>query len=218
MNEPNLVSELRKKGADLEKITGSAIDNPDLISELVDILKTEKGAIKYGCEKVIRLVSERKPVLIYPYFDFIEEMLDSDNSFLKWGAILTIANLACVDSENRFEKIFEKYYTPIQGPALVTAANIIGGSVKIVLAKPGLSEKIVMEILKVEKGQYINKGELSPECKNIACGAAIDAFNQMYEDIHVRKPVFVFVKKQLKNSRAKVKSKAEKFLKRYPEI
>ena len=62
------------------------------------------------------------------------ELLDNKNSFLKWGSILIIANLTPVDSEKRFDRIFKKYYAPIIGPAMVTAANIIGGSVKIVSA------------------------------------------------------------------------------------
>jgi len=46
--------------------------------------------------------------LVYPYFDFLVKLLDSENNFLKWSAIITISNLSSVDSKNQFEKFFEK--------------------------------------------------------------------------------------------------------------
>jgi hypothetical protein len=48
-------------------------------------------------------------------------------------------------------RILDRYFAPISGPVMVTAANIIGGAVKIARAKPALTERIVSEILKVEK-------------------------------------------------------------------
>jgi hypothetical protein len=167
---------------------------------------------------VLRLVSERRPELIYPYFGVFVGLLDSDNSFLKWGAIMTVANLAAVDAEKKFEAIFQKYYAPIPGPAMITAANIIGGSDKIARAKPELTERITREILKVEKGKYKNKGALSPECRNVAIGHAIDTFDKLFEQIDDKAKVIAFVKRQLKNTRKPVVKKAERFLKRITQI
>lgn len=215
MSESKVVLELRKKGADVEGIVGMVLKRPGYIGDLIEVIETEKGAVKFGCEKVLRLVSEQKPEVVYPYFDFFVELMGSDNSFLKWGAILTVANLASVDSEGKFEEIFEKYYAPIKGPVMVTAANVIGGSAKIAMAKPGLAERIVKEILKVEKCKYYHKGELSGECRNVACGAAIETFDVIYDIIEDKQVVNRFVKRQLKNPRAKVAKKAEKFLKKY---
>ena len=81
------------------------IKNPKLIEVLIYAIDSEKGSIKFGCEKIVRLVSEKKPGLVYSYFDFLVQLLDSENNFLKWGAIITISNLASVDSKNQFEKI-----------------------------------------------------------------------------------------------------------------
>lgn len=73
----------------------------------------QKGSAKFGCEKVLRCISERNPGLIYPYFESFVRLLESDNTFLKCGAILTIANLTSVDHKNRFENIFDRYYSLI---------------------------------------------------------------------------------------------------------
>ena len=150
--------------------------------------------------------------MIYPYFDVFADLLDSDNSFLKWGAIMTVANLTAVDAENKFEAIFQKYYAPIPGPAMVTAANVIGSSAKIALAKPELTERIAREIPKVDKAKYQRKGFPSPECRNVAIGQAIDSFERFFEQIDDKAKIVAFVKRQLRNTRKQVVKKAERFL------
>jgi hypothetical protein len=150
-----------------------------------------------------------------PHFEVFIRMLDSDNSFLKWGAIMTVANLAAVDRENRFQSIFRKYYAPIGGPVMVTAANIIGSSATIVRARPELADSITKEILKVEKARYLNKGEPSPECRNVVIGQAIDAFDQFYDRIGPKTRVVNFVKRQLSNTRKQVVKKAERFIRNH---
>ena len=211
----NILKQLGQKGVDIAGIVDQVIKKPELIDELIEALKVETRAVKFSYEKVLRLVSERRPELIYPYFDVFVGLLDSDNSFLKWGAIMTVANLTAVDTENRFEAIFAKYYAPIPGPTMITAANIIGSSAKIARAKPELIERITREILKVEKGKYKNKGALSPECRNVAIGHAIDTFDQFFDQIDDKSAVVAFVKRQLKNTRKSVVKKAERFLRKH---
>lgn len=215
MVEMDISKELGKKGADAAKIAGYVIKQPECIGELVEGLKAPKGTLRYGYEKVLRLVSEKRPELVYPYFNVYAEMLNNANSFLKWGAILTIANLACVDSQKKFDRIFRKYYSPVIGPVMVTAANIIGGSAKIALARPELTGRITNEILKVEKAKFEIHGSPSPECRNVVLGHAIDVFDQFFEQINDKAAVAKFVKRQLKNTRKSVAKKAEKFLKKH---
>ena len=106
----DIVKELSKKGADAGNIAGYVIKNAEHIPDLVEGLTAPKGTLRYGCEKVLRLISEERPELVYPYFDVYVKLLDCQNSFIKWGAILTIGNLVRVDSEERFEKIFKRFF------------------------------------------------------------------------------------------------------------
>lgn len=215
MAKATVIEQLGQKGVDIEAIAERVIARPESVAELVEAVQTEKGTAKYAYEKVLRLVSEREPGLIYPRFEVFVTLLDSENSFLKWGAIMTVANLVAVDAENKFEPIFRKYYAPIKGPAMVAAANIIGGSARIAQARPELTQRIVREILKVEKATYERHGSPSPECRNVAIGQAIDAFDQFFDQIEDGTAVLKFVKRQLKNPRKPVVRKAEKFLRRH---
>ncbi len=211
MVESQIQKEIARRGSDKAKIAGQIIKTPQLLMEIVKGLSSEKASIKFGCAKVLLLISERKPEALYPEFDLFAKMLNSENAFLKWGAILTIANLTKADVENRFEKIFDRYFSSIPGPVMITAANTMRGGVKIALAKPHLVQKIAKEILKVEKAAY-----RTAECRNIALGHAIASLDQFYELIQDKGAVIDFVTKGLKNTRAAVHRKAERFLRKHP--
>jgi hypothetical protein len=215
MEQETILDQVAKKGADLRMLAEQLIKDSKPIATLVAALETEKNSKKFAYEKVLRFVSAKQPELIYPYFDFFCRLLDHENNFLKWGAIITIANLTAADTPKRFEVIFQKYFGPISGPAMITAANIIGSSVTITQAKPELADAIKREILKVEKAKFQIKGRPSPECRNIAIGHAIHALDAFYERIEDRADVLKFVKRQLKNTRPPVAKRAEQFIRKH---
>jgi hypothetical protein len=215
MANPDIFEALAVKGADIRLLVDQLIKNRRQIPELVEALQTEKSAKKYAYEKILRFVSERRPDLIYPHFDVFAGLLGSENNFLKWGAIMTVANLTAADTEKKFEAVFRKYFDPISGPIMITASNIIGSSVAVVRAKPALADAITKEILKVEKAKYWLKGSLSPECRNVAIGQAIDSLDQLYCQIENKARVTAFVKRQLKNTRKPVARRAGQFLQKH---
>jgi hypothetical protein len=211
----NVIDKLSGKNIDKVKLANEVIKHPEIIPRLLEEINNPKGSIKFGCEKILRIVSEQKPEILYPYFDFYIKFLDSQNNFIKWGAIITISNLAAVDKEKKFDKIFSKYYSPITGKVMVTSANIIENSWKIVLARPELADKIANEILKSERSQYEYHGKLSSECSNVVFGHAIESFGHFYDKIINKKVVDSFIKRQLNNTRKPVAKKAEKFIRKY---
>jgi len=210
MTHSKLLNKIALRASDKEEIAKNVIKHPVLLSEIFDGLHADKADMKYGCLKVLRIVSVKEPSLLYPQMDFFITLLDCDNNFFKWGAIDIIANLTAVDSKNKFEKIFNRYFTPIPGPSLITAANIIKGGARIALAKPKLTEKITKELLKVEKAKY-----KTPECRNVALGHTINAFDQIVRQAKDKKTIIKFVRKQIKNTRRATREKAEKFLKKH---
>ncbi len=210
MSESPIPQQISQKGSDKEEIAQRVIDEPTLLADVLEGLNAHPAAIKFGCGKVLRIISQKKPQLLYPYFDFFVNRLDIDNTFLKCDAILTLANLAAVDSDGKFEAIFDRYFAPISGPTLIVAANIIGGAAKIAQAKPELTDRIVDELLKVENARY-----QTDECRRIALGHAITSFGQFFEQIGDKERVLKLVRKQLANTRKGTAKKAEQFLKKH---
>jgi hypothetical protein len=208
--DTRLLQKISKKGSNKKEIAGKIIKKPELFSEIFEGLNSDKASIKYGCEKVLRIISEKEPSILYPKIDLFIELFDSDNKFLKWGAISILANLATVDSKNKFEKIFAKYFAPIPGPVMITAANVVKGAAKIALTKPKLTEKITKELLKVEKAKY-----QTTECRNVILGHTIKSFDQFFDQIKNIEPVIRLIKKQLNNTRKATRKKAEEFVKKH---
>ncbi|MFQ5627137.1 MAG: hypothetical protein ACE5I1_00135 [bacterium] len=210
MADSKLHQQIADKESDKEAIAEQVIEKPELLSEVFAGLSAKTARIKYGSDKVLRIISEKSPGLLYPKIDFFISNLDNDNNFLKWGAIDVLANLTSVNQKNEFEDIFEKYFAPIPGPVLVTAANTIKAAARIVSAKPELADKIAVEILKVEHANY-----RTAECRNIALGQAIETFGQIFDHLRDREPVIKLVQKQLGNTRNATKKKAAAFLKKH---
>ena len=210
MSTSALQRQISRKETDKEKLADRVIGNPELAPELLDGLQSDKAAIRYGSAKVLRIVSDRAPDVLYPEMGVFVKMLESDNNIMRWEAIYVIANLARVDEKKKFEKIFDRYFAPIPGPVMITAANVIGGAAKIARAKPRLTERIAKEILKVDRARY-----RTTECRRVALGRAIDTFDRIFDRIKDRDPVVALVRRQLRSPRKSTKNRAKRFLKKH---
>ncbi|MPM19107.1 hypothetical protein SDC9_65525 [bioreactor metagenome] len=202
---------------DLEAFVREVLQQPEYIPVLFALIKNDPGSAKFYCEKVIRIVSERHPELVYPYFEEVAALIGSPNSFIKWGAIITLSNLAAVDTENKFASIYEKYFGLIAADAMVTAANVIGNAWKIILSKPEYEQDITKRLLRIPQNTYLYKGEPSPECRNILCGHAIDCFDKYFEVAHDKNGILAFASAQTHNPRKQVAKKAAALLKKHKE-
>ena len=209
VKETILLQEIGQRESNKEQIADRVAKDPQLISELIKGLSTQKADIKYGCAKVIRIISEREPDVLYPSFNFFVDLLYSDNNILQWEGIIVIGNLANVDSEGKIEGIIDRYLDPITGPVLVTAANIIKGAAKIASAKPRLAERITSAVLKVENAKY-----QTVECRNVALGHAVRSFDQFFDNIKNKEPVIALIRRQLRNTRNGTRKAAEKVVKK----
>lgn len=187
--------------------------NLALLPAIFDGVSSKNPRIRYGCAKILNITSEEHPDQLYPKWDFFAKLLESDKKILKWNGLIILANLAGVDSENRFEKIFEKYYERMNDGVLVTVSNVVGNSGKIAKAKPHLTERITSKLLRVE--ELSTTSHLTEECKNILTGKAILAFSEFFDQIKRKDDVILFVKRQLRNTRNATRKKAEEFLQRF---
>jgi hypothetical protein len=210
----DIIAALDRKGAEAAPIAGLVLGAPTVIPALLEALEDRRARVKYGAEKVLRAVSERRPDLLAPWFDEFVKLLRAENSFIRWGAIRTTANLAAAGTDECAAGFLRKLYAPITGPDMVTAAAIVGALVTVARAKPELTDRCVKQILKVETAAYELHGDPSPECRAVACGHAIDAFDALWEGTKRRKPVIEFVSRQLRSTRPAVRKKAEAFLRK----
>jgi hypothetical protein len=193
--------------SDPERKARAVAKDPSLLPDILTGLGAEKAHIKFGWLRVLRLLSEEHPELLYPHFDFFVRLLDHQNKIFQWNATLVLAELVRVDSENKFERIFDRYFASVCGPVMITAANIIRGAARIAATKPPLAPAIASKILQVENASY-----QTPECRNVAIGHAIVALREIVPLLHDQKSAIEFVERQRQNPRDSTRKKAESFL------
>jgi len=210
MKTNTLQTEINNKRITIEKLAERVVRRPELLQEAFDGLGADQARVKYGCLKLLRIISESKPEILYPEISRFIQLLDSENNIFKWGAIIIVGNLAVVDSERKIDHILDRYLQPISGHVMITAANVIGGAGKIAGAKPHLADRIAQAVLQVEAANYQTE-----ECRNVATGHAIESFELFFDYLKKPQPVIEFVKRQLNNRRNAVKKKAAGFLKKY---
>lgn len=165
------------------------------------------GTRKFRVAKELIALSESQPGVVYPLFDELCALLETQNSIIKWSAFRIVANLAAAAPAERVAGILDRYLAPIDGPVMVTAANAIAGGAKIAAAHARLTNRVVRAILRVENARY-----QTDECRNVAIGQAIDALGTMGDRVRRARDVVAFVEKQTGNTRAGTRTRAENFL------
>ncbi|HJZ97410.1 MAG TPA: hypothetical protein VKE70_12960 [Candidatus Solibacter sp.] len=140
------------------------------VTELLRDLESAQKAERLAASKKLRDLSAETPGELYPHFDIFAGLLGSENNVLRWNAILTIANLAPADREDRIDEMLDVYLAPIRGPVMITAANTIKGAAIIGRAKQHLAPKIAGALMRVERAQFA-----TPECRDVAIGHVLDA-------------------------------------------
>lgn len=206
-----MITELQDKNIDPKVYAEKIIKKPDSIKQYLEGLLSKDETFRYNCFKVLYIVSEKNPKLLYPYWDFFENHLKSKNNYHKMSAVLIIANLTSVDKENKFKKLFDEFYGYLKSEKTFTSIYIVKSSGKIARYKPELIEKITKILLDLEK---IHPGKQIELVKS----AAIESLSEFFEHIENKKKVFDFVKKQIGSSSPKTRKIAKDFLKKYGEV
>lgn len=204
-----LLQKLVNKTITKQQLYEKLKQNYDLLPEILNGISSSKPAIRYNCAKVLMNLSKEEPDKLYSHMDFFIKMLDSEYSILTWNAIITLANLTKVNSEKKFDLIFDKYYNFLDDEYMVTVANVVGNSGKIALAKPYLTQKITDKLLKVENISI--KPHLSKEFKRVIPQHAIKTFDIFFPQIEQKNKVISFVKKHLDNPRESLQMESKKF-------
>jgi hypothetical protein len=198
--------DLRKKDTDVKGIAEKALKNDDLISELVKNLKSQEETVRYNSYKILLHITEVKPDVLYSSWDFLEDMLDSKNTYWRSSSAQLLGNLTAVDSKNKFEKIFDKYYD-LLNDSVIIAANITANSGRIAKAKPKLQAKITAKLLNIDK--------TNQKHKDLIKAGAIESFDEYFEEAENKKKILKFVKKQLDCESPKTRKKAKEFLEKW---
>ena len=209
----DFLQELESKALTKEGLVVKVEQDFSLIPTVLEGTSSRKASIRYCCGKALMDLSEKHPERIYPYMDRFIELLESKHRILTWNVIISIANLTRVDSEKKFDAIFDKYYDLLDDGYMVTVANVVGNSGKIALAKPYLIQEITRELLKVE-GLSLTP-HLTAECKRVIMEHAIRSLDVFFDKVEAKENALSFVRRQLGSPRKSLAKRACDFLEKW---
>ena len=178
----------------------------DELSEALDGIMSKKDEVRSASFRILKRISEEQPNALYPKWDYLADLLNSDNHFHRYISINLLANLAKIDVKNKFETIFDKYFSNIEGERTMVAGQAALNSGKIAKAKPKLQPKITNRLLNIEKTHQGKQIELIK-------AYVIEAFSEYFEESLDKNKILDFVRAQLESKSPKTRKVAKEFLK-----
>jgi hypothetical protein len=203
-----MLPDLNTKDIDVESVAQQALEDSLFLSELVGGLSEWQERVGYNCLRALLLVAEERPELLYPHWQVFVELLPSENTYFKLRGANLIAAIIGVDTENRFEQIFDQYYDLLDDKSVITASYIAGTSGRIARAKPSLQSRITSRLLSIDETHH------PPERRDLIKGFAVEAFGQYFEESDQKAEILEFVTAQLASTSAKTRKLAKSFLKK----
>jgi HEAT repeat protein len=210
MKIDDYLQEKGNKGA--EDVSDLVMEDPKQLPALVDLMSSRSKRVKNAAAKATRIISERMPELLLPYFDKFVELTRGEDTILKWISIDLIGNLARVDSKGRINEILLKdLYTFLADESMVTASHAIDSLAEIAVNKAEFRDEITRQLLKVETI------ERNAECRDILLGRTMMSYSAYFDKLSLeeREAVISLAQRQLNNKRNATRKKAESFLKKY---
>ena len=173
---------------------------------MIKNLEIKDDTIRYNSHKVLLIVSQNQPEVLYLHWDFFVELLKRKNNFHKVIGIQILANLAKVDINNKFQEIFDVYHNLIDAKSVMTASHLAANLGKIAKVKPDLRKKITEVLLNIDQTHH-ESGR-----KDLIKAYVIESFREYFEDIKNKEEVIKFIKNQLKSNSPKTRKIAENFI------
>ena len=201
--------DLNNKNIYIKAVAKKAVKNDELMATLLDSLWSKNETIRYNCHKVLFLLTQEQPQTLYSKWDYFEEFLESDNTYHKLSAVLLLANLTQIDKDNKFERLFDRYYDLLDDKSFITAAYVAGASGKIARAKPRLRTRITNRLLNIDETHH------NPEHKDLVKASIIEAFEEYINQTRNKNRIVDFVQQQLNCRSPKTKKAAKEFLARF---
>jgi hypothetical protein len=202
-----MLADLNAKEAPIERLAETAARDEKLLAELLAGLNSRQETRRYNCFKVLKLLAENNGGVLYPRWDYFVELLGADNTYRKLSALQIIAVLTRVDTERRFEEIFDRYYDLLDDRSMIVAAYIASNSGRIARAKPELESRITARLLSIDETRH------APGRKALVKAGAIEAFSEYFAAAENKMPIIEFVRRQLASESPKTRKLAGQFLK-----
>ncbi len=198
---------VKAKDPDIELISGLILNHSEVLQDGLHNLTEKNETIRYNSFRALKQIAETRPGVLFPHWDFFITQMESTNTYHVLVGIHILADLAAVDTEYRFEKIFERYYGLLNHRSMVVVSHVCLASGRLMKHKPGLMPAIVDKLLDIDR--FIEQ----QKHKELIKGAALEAFAEAWPEISRRDEILEYARSLLEAGESpKSRKLARKFL------
>jgi hypothetical protein len=211
MDTAELIQEISVRDVDVDSFVQLAIDDDRIRDEIVhQMLCHPHIMVYYHCYYVVDKASRERPELFYPYWDSVASLLEHANSYHRDFALTILANLTQVDHRDLFCEVFGDYFGHIDDEKFMTGQCCVQNSVKILVSKPELRDRIVALLLDVDHlCAYTEKQKALLRCD------VMEVLDSIYEKVNDRDGANEFIRANVGSISPKARRKAKELVRRH---
>jgi hypothetical protein len=204
-----LTRALQEELSDIDALAKMVAGNSEAVKLVIDGLTSPVETYRYNCNRAIVKVAETAPRDVYPYWDYLVELLGSSNTYHRCSAINLLPHLIPADGESRFDGIFEKLFSRLDDDSVIPPCYVARNCPVMARHRPDLLRRIVTELLAIEGTHH------KPGRKDLIKADIILALDQLYDGVEDRSDALRFVEAQLDCSSPKARKAARAFLEKH---
>jgi hypothetical protein len=196
-----------KDSPDLEVLAQGASGDSDKLQMILDGLVVKDNVYRENCFKVVLVMCDTTPEVVYAEWDTFEALLASGNGFHRAIGVRVLARLCGVDEAHRFEALFDRYFELLDDGKVMVSRYLVQNVWRIVEAKTHLTGRITDKLLRIEETHH-------PESRQALLRAdVLDAVDTFYGEVGDTGRVLAFAEATLDCSSPKARKRAKAFLK-----
>ena len=201
-----LTRALHEEQSDIDALVRMVAGSGEAVKLVIDGLTFPVETYRYNCNRVIVKVAETSPGDVYPYWDYLVELLGSSNTYHRCSAINVLPHLIPVDGGSKLEGIFGRYFGLLDDESVIPPCYVARNCSVIASHRPDLLHRIVTGLLAIEATHH------KPGRKDLIKADIILALDPLYDSLDDQSQVFRFVEAQLSCSSPKTRKAAKAFL------
>jgi hypothetical protein len=200
-----------KESVDLDRLVRMARDDESVLREIVGGLESKDNNYRYHCFQVLLQISQDEPSHLHDEWDYLVDLLDSDNAYHRSISVNILANLTAtpVGQEDRFKRVLGRYFDLLDDPSVMVARYVAGNAGTIARSRPDLRARVTRRLLDIDRSHH------QPGRRDLIKADVIQSFGEYFQESDDKERIRAFVEDQLSCSSPKTRVEAKSFLRRY---
>ncbi len=158
-----MIETIKQKGFDLDYFTNLALtDNKVRLSIINYMLNSSDIMEYYHCFYIIDRASKVNPAMFYSFWDEMSKLLSHKNSYHRNFGLILIANVISVDTNKKFDKIFDSYLACLSDQKFMSAECCVKNLERILRVRNDLIDSVIDILLspKILTNYTVKQNEL----------------------------------------------------------